>query len=62
MRIGKERCERRAYPHTVYPDRNRIRLHVNWASISLNVTENVTTNHNRQYSASVVTHVNSRAR
>ena len=29
MRIGKERCERKAYPHRVYPDRNRIRLRVN---------------------------------
>ena len=31
MRIGKERCERKAYPHRVYPDRNRIRLRVNEA-------------------------------
>ena len=32
MRIGKERCERKVYPHRVYPDRNRIRLRVNGAS------------------------------
>ena len=31
MRIGKERCERKAYPHRVYRDGNRIRLHVNEA-------------------------------
>ena len=31
MRIGKERCERKAYPNRVYPDRNRIRLRVNGA-------------------------------
>ena len=31
MRIGKERCEHKAYPHGVYSDRNRIRLHVNGA-------------------------------
>ena len=31
MRIGKERCERKAYPHRVYPDRNRIQLHLNRA-------------------------------
>ena len=24
MRIGKERCERKAYPHRVCPDRNRV--------------------------------------
>ena len=29
MRIGKDRCERKAYPHRVYPDRNRIQLRVN---------------------------------
>ena len=29
MRIGKERCERKAYPYRIYPDRNRIRLRVN---------------------------------
>ena len=32
MRIGRERCERKAYPRRVYPDRNRIRLRVNGAS------------------------------
>ena len=32
MRIGKERCERKAYSNRVYPDRNRIRLRVNGAS------------------------------
>ena len=31
MRIGKERCERKAYPDRVYSDRNRIRLRVNRA-------------------------------
>ena len=31
MLIGKEKCERKAYPHRVYPDRNRIRLGVNEA-------------------------------
>ena len=31
MWIGKERCERKAYPHRVYPDRNHIRLRVNRA-------------------------------
>ena len=29
MRTGKERCERKAYLHRVYPNRNRIRLRVN---------------------------------
>ena len=33
MRIGKERCERKTYPHRVYPDRNRIRLRVNGALV-----------------------------
>ena len=33
MRIGKERCERKAYPHRVYPDRNRIRLRVTGAFV-----------------------------
>ena len=33
MQIGKERCERKAYPHRVYPDRNRIRLRVNGALV-----------------------------
>ena len=33
MQIGKERCERKAYPHKVYPDRNRIRLRVNGALV-----------------------------
>ena len=32
MGIGKERCERKAYPQRVYWDRNRIRLGVNGAS------------------------------
>ena len=31
MQIEKERCERKADPHRVYPDRNRIRLRVNGA-------------------------------
>ena len=31
MRIGKERCERKAYPHRVYPDRNHIQLCVKGA-------------------------------
>ena len=33
MQIGKERCERKAYPHRVYLDRNRIWLRVNEASV-----------------------------
>ena len=32
MQIGKERCECKAYPHRVYPDRNRFGLRVNGAS------------------------------
>ena len=35
MRIGKERCERKAYPHRVYPDRNRILLRVNEALVTV---------------------------
>ena len=35
MRIGKERCERKAYPHRVYPDKNRIRLRVNGALVTI---------------------------
>ena len=31
MWIDKNMCERKAYPHKVYPDRNRIRLRVNGA-------------------------------
>ena len=33
MRIGKDMCERKAYPHKVCPDRNRTRLRVNEALI-----------------------------
>ena len=32
MRIGKGKSERKAYPHGVYPDRNRIRSGANGAS------------------------------
>ena len=31
IRIGKERCERKTYPHTIYPDMNRIQLRINGA-------------------------------
>ena len=42
MRIVKERCERKAYPNRVYPDRNRIRLRVNgpYALLSIDRAEN----------------------
>ena len=33
MQIGKEMCERKAYPHIVYLDRNRIPLCVNGALV-----------------------------
>ena len=32
-RKGKEKCERKAYPHRVYPDRNRIPSRVNGAIV-----------------------------
>ena len=54
MRIGKERCERKAYPHRVYPDMNRIRLRVNGAQVKLEKILNLSKYYHQKYSYSTI--------